>query len=137
MSTTYEAEKVDPIITDLYNQLENALLVAKNATERQLAGEAAHQVELQKVAHQRVAVDPALVDNVLQTLEDLAIVRPEGREKLAADLSADPNNPLRFLQRVVTISAGPQEGTGIPKSATAVNTEADPDGWDEVITKGA
>ena len=148
MSKTYKAEDVDPLLADLYGQVEASLEVAKSATLRLEALEAEHRVTLEKVASMqksaRVAlpeINPRVVDETLQQLEDLAIIKPEGREKIASDLASDPNNALRFMSRVLTLSAeAHSEGGGLPKSASTERpaaAESDPDGWNLVIEHGA
>lgn len=143
---TYPAAEVDPLIQDLTSQLEAALLVAQDATEKLAAVRAEQKVMLEKVASlkpQTLSLDPTLIDQALGTLEDLAIMDPRGREKIAADLTADPNNALRLLERVVNLSAeAPQQGRGVPKNASAFNSasgesESDPDGWNFVVKHGA
>lgn len=101
---------------------------------------------LEKVAAlrpQTLSLDPTLIDRALGQLEDLQIL-VGGREKIAADLTADPNNALRLLTRVATLSAeAPQQGQGVPKSASAFNQRPDAtdefveDGWDLVLKHGA
>ena len=145
--TTYPASEVDPLIQDLTSQLEAALLVAQDATEKLAAVRAEQKVMLEKVAAlkpQPFSLDPKAIDQALDYLEDdLSILLPGGREKIAADLTADPNAALRLLTRVTTLSAAaPQQGVGLPKSASALNSasgdsESDPDGWNFVVKHGA
>lgn len=144
MSATYLAADVDPIIQDLTSQVEAALLVAKSATDKLAAAEADRQIVLQKVASLKSSpvFDPALVDKTLNHLTDLAILLPGGHEKVAARLLADPNDALRFLSDVLTLSANaPQPGEGVPKSASVFNNgssqDEDPDGWGLCIKHGA
>lgn len=141
MPRTYNAEEVDPLLNDLFGQVETALGVAEDAHEKLAQLRQLHSVELQKVASNLTPVlDPALVDSTLETLEDLAILSPEGREKIASDLIGDPNNALRFLTKVLTFSAAaPQEGSGIPKSASEKRTGrgSDTEDWGSVIHNGA
>lgn len=151
MDNTYKAEEVDGIIADLYRQLEGALEVAKSAHLLLASERSSHQVELEKVAttHREEltkaasanGLDASLVDETMETLENLAILQAGGREKVASELMADPNNALRLVARVATLSAHPSnEGAGIPKSATAKKPDTndpDGDGWDKVIEEGA
>ena len=143
--TTYPASEVDPLIQDLTSQLEAALLVAQDATEKLAAVRAEQKVMLEKVAAlkpQPFSLDPKAIDQALGQLEDMQIL-VGGREKIAADLTADPNNALKLLSRVVNLSAAaPQQGVGLPKSASALNSasgdsESDPDGWNFVVKHGA
>lgn len=122
-----------------------ALLVAKSATDKLAAFEAERKVMLEKVANLRpqvLSLDPTLIDKALGQLEDMQILTG-GREKIAADLTADPNNALRLLSRVATLSVeAPQQGVGVPKTASAFNnanqeSESDPDGWNFVAKHGA
>lgn len=145
MSNTYAAADVDPLLRDLTSQVESALLIAKAATDKLAAAEADRAVVLQKVANLQAtatpSLNPSLIDQTLGTLEDLQIL-VGGREKIAADLTADPNNALRLLSRVATLSAeAPQAGVGHPKSASAFNSKpgsgSDSDGWDLVAKHGA
>jgi len=133
-------------LVSVRSQLEAALLVAQDATEKLAAVRAEQKVMLEKVASlrpQTISLDPVQIDQALGTLEDLAILQPSGREKIAADLTADPNNALRLLSRVVTLSAeAPQQGRGLPKSASGFNaptssSDSDPDGWNFVVKHGA
>jgi hypothetical protein len=142
---TYPAADVDPILADLYSQVESALEVAKSATIRCEQLEAEHRVTLEKVATMQktatkaMEIDPMVVDETLQQLVDLSLIKPEGIEKIASDLTADPNNALRLMSRVLTLSAGAHnEGTGIPKSASIKDrSTVDPDGWGLVLEHGA
>lgn len=146
--TTYPAHEVDPLIQDLTSQLEAALVVAQDATNKLAAVRAEQKVMLEKVASlkpQTLSLDPAAIDQALGHLEDMQIL-VGGREKIAADLTADPNAALRLLTRVATLSAAaPEQGVGLPKSASAFNTptaDAKPegwadDGWDLVAKHGA
>jgi hypothetical protein len=146
MSRTYRAEDVDPLIQDLLKQADDALAVAQQAHQQLEQVKAAQESEkgvlLQKIAAFKETsapgLDAGLVDETLETLEDLAIISPGSREKNAAELMEDPNNALRILGRVLTLSAGaPSQGKGHPKSASSQTTEEDPDGWTEVIRNGA
>jgi len=150
MSRTYNADEVDALVQDCMQAVTGALEVAEDAhkqaaaSDRRAAEERqrretleAQQVTLQRVA--AVTLDPKLVDETMETLEDLAFLDSRGREKIAGDLTRDPNNALILLSRIAALSAdAPQQGKGVPKSASARTIPTnDPDGWGNVIRNGA
>lgn len=96
------------------------------------------RVYLEKVAAQRVSLDPALVTETLERLESMSMVDPVTRVKLASQLARDPNQALHLVQRLLTISLpAHQEGQAVDKSADDHSSPSDPDGWGEVVRKGA
>jgi len=60
-------------------------------------------------------------------------------EKLASELTQNPNVALSLIQRFIEISAPPfSEGQGVNKSATEdTQVLGDPDGWARILSKGA
>jgi len=113
-----------------------------NAGNAAISSQAKHPILLNPNCHSR-RFSTTYTSWKNTSVEDLGVLQ-SGREKIAADLTADPNNALRLLTRVATLSAeAPQPGQGVPKSASAFNTRPDAtdefveDGWDLVLKHGA
>lgn len=103
---------------------DNSALRAKTAEQE--------RVILEKVAAAKnPGLDPKLIDDTLFALESMSLADPADHQKLAADLSNDPNAALRLAQRLVTLSVpAHQEGSAIDKSAGVTGASSvDPDGW--------
>jgi hypothetical protein len=102
---------------------DNSALRAKTAEQE--------RVILEKVAASKAPVlDPNLIDATLDALTSMSLMDPADHQKLAADLSSDPNAALRLAQRLVTLSVpAHQEGSAIDKSAGLTGADVDPDGW--------
>jgi hypothetical protein len=140
MLATYPAAEVDSLLNDMFGQVQDALGVAARSEEK--VATLQHDIELQKVAAAKPTLDPVLVDQTLEALEDLQILRAGGREKMASDLVSDPNNALRLLTRVLPLSAeAPQSGSGIPKTASASRSTTipgeQPEDWSSILRDGA
>jgi hypothetical protein len=97
------------------------------------------RVYLEKVAAAKASVlDQELVDQTLRQLEDMSLVAAGSRAKLANTLITDPNQALHLLQRLVPLSLpAHQEGQAVDKSAGDRTSSSDPDGWGDVVRKGA
>jgi hypothetical protein len=110
---------------------ENSGLRAKNAEQE--------RVILEKVAATKTPVlSPDLIEDTLKSLEAMSLMDPADHQKLASDLSKDPNAALLLAQRLVTLSVpAHQEGSAIEKSAGATDETVDPDGWYLCIRKRA
>lgn len=116
--------------------------LAKQVGELQTKLAQADKVILEKVAQEkrasRPALDSAVVQETLNKLVDLSLIDRRETEKLATFLGQDPNSALRLVQRVATLSVpSHSEGRGVDKSASHISPAADPDGWGNVILKGA
>jgi len=110
------------------------------ATNDGLRAKTAEQerVILEKVAASAQALDPALIESTLKSLEAMSLMDPADHQKLAADLSNNPNAALHLAQRLVTLSVpAHQEGSAIEKSAGTMGTAVDPDGWHLCVRKRA
>jgi len=108
----------------------NAGLQAKAAEQE--------RVILEKVAAKRPGLNPELIESTLQSLEAMSLADPADHQKLAADLSNDPNAALHLAQRLITLSVpAHQEGSAIEKSAGVSGPAVDPDGWYLCIRKRA
>ncbi len=139
---TYPAAEFDQLLQDTWKLAESALAVATNK-DAECTRLIAEKVELEKVAaankaaatraEKPFAFDASRIDDTLDLLQDLAILKPEGREKIAAALIADPHNILDLLTKVATSSQlAPEQGRGLAKSASAratANASKDVDGW--------
>ena len=153
MSTTAATE--DPLLLETWKLAEDTLAVAegaearaKAATDRitvlegELKAAEAKLVTLEKVASAPQALDATRIDETLDSLQDLAVIDPRGREKFAAALAADPNYALDLMVRVAQLSqTAPESGGGLQKTASLRDASGkgskDPDGWGNVVTGGA
>lgn len=62
----------------------------------------------------------------------------ENIQKLASELRRDPNQALQLAVAVAKLSVpSPDQGSGLPKTATQQKPDADRDGWSAVIALGA
>jgi hypothetical protein len=99
--------------------------------ERQLASQ--EKVILEKVAKSQT-LNPVDLDRLFDRFEDLHIMTPKERTKLAAHIQRDPNLifPL-FLKAAEMLSGAPAEGGGISKDEAFGEREdiIDCDGWDD------
>lgn len=143
MPLHYPAAEAEAIIQEVWQMAEDSLAVAKQATE-EAAQLRADKVILEKVASERPAekpFTPQQIDQTLGVLEDLAIITPDTREKLAASLVAEPTGMLKLLEKVAQLSLpAPDSGEGVGKTASRKATptqDEDPDGWGEIVRLGA
>jgi hypothetical protein len=113
-------------------------LCAQLETEHAAKSAEAERVYLEKVASLRPAFDAGLMATTLSQLEALSMIEPGTRVKLASQLAQEPNQALHLVQRLLSISSpAHQEGAAIDKSAGDHAPSSDPDGWGEVVRKGA
>ncbi len=102
----------------------------------------AQVVELEKVASVNTspvpAIDPELVDQTIRNLTASSFIDAEHSTKLATEIKKDPSVALRLVQRFIEISSHPfSEGQGVEKFASSEASLGDPDGWFNVLNKGA
>ena len=95
-------------------------------------------VELEKVATHKNTVDADLVKQTVRNLVASAYVEPAYAEKLATELQDNPTAALHLIQRFIENSTPPfSEGQGVAKLASGDATTNDPDGWFNVVSRGA
>lgn len=98
-------------------------------------------VELEKVASDNSStpkIDSSLVSQTVRNLVASSFLESEHAEKLASEIQKDPSVALRLVQRFIEISTPPfSEGQGVQKTASEEKNLGDPDGWSNVVSKGA
>ena len=139
--SNYTPETVEPLIADLLGNLEEALMLAKSATDEVAA--------LKAAAATAAAVKPVVLEKVasipdeditasLSTLVDNGFLDSKDVAGVASAIKADPSVALKVASRIAILSAAPtSQGAGIAKSASAqVDAPSnDPDGWSDCITE--
>jgi len=135
---------VMPILDEALELAESALLAQQseqkkiaakeqeNATLRQQLADQ-ERVILEKVAKQRV-LNPIELDRLFDQFENLNILTPKERVKLASHIQRDPNLLLPMFQKAAEmLTKAPGEGSGLDKEdGSQPGGGKDPDGWDDL-----
>lgn len=128
-------------IIELLQLVEDSLEQAKSAYA-ELASERQEKTRLEKIASTRSAVDPAAVRETVDLLVEHNYIDEGVREKLAAEICANPANVLRFTNRLIQISVPAySEGRGVPKEASfagrGTSSSDENSLWQKCVTSGA
>jgi Mg2+ and Co2+ transporter CorA len=88
------------------------------------------RVILEKVANQQI-INPLELERLLDQFEDLHILSPKERVKLAAHVQRNPSLIIPVFQKAADmLSKAPSEGAGIAKEESGIAKEdEDVDGW--------
>ena len=127
--SNYNAETVEPLMAEMLQTVEDALMLAKTASDELAALKAAQAkpVVLEKVA----SIPDEDINATLDTLVENGFLDRNDADGVATAVKADPSVALKIASRIATLSAAPApQGAGVTKTteATKVN-ERDPDGW--------
>ena len=129
-------------VQELLSLVEDSLEQAKKAfTELRQIQDA--KVELEKVASESMPkFSPGVVNKTVRMLVQHNFLPAVEQEKFASQLVEHPENALKLVQRLLTISApAHDEGRGVPKSASTKTTDSpsaeDNSAWTKVIKEGA
>lgn len=145
MPVILDSTALAPVLDEALGLAEEALLALQTDQEkiatkdrdivdlrRQLADQ--EKVILEKVAKTN-RLNPVDLDLLFDRLEDLQIMSPKERTKLASLVMRDPNLivPL-FMKAADKLSGAPAEGGGVSLEdfgATKNNNRNDDDGWED------
>lgn len=131
--SSYTKEEVDPLLAAMLLNVEEALTLAKSASDELAALKAAQAkpVVLEKVA----SIPDADINATLDTLVENGFLDTNDAAGVAAAVKADPAVALKIASRIATISAAPaSQGAGVAKAASdKPAASSDPDGWHECI----
>ena len=139
--SNYTPETVEPLIADLLGNLEEALMLAKSATDEvaALKAAAATAASVKPVVLEKVASIPDEdISASLSTLVDNGFLDSKDVAGVASAIKADPSVALKVASRIAILSAAPtSQGAGIAKSASAQEeaSSIDPDGWSDCINE--
>ena len=133
--SNYTAETVEPLLAEMLQSVEDALMLAKTASDQLAALKAAEAkpVVLEKVA----SLPDEDINATLTTLVENGFLDPKDSAGVAAAVKADPAVALKIASRIATLSAAtPSQGAGVAKTASAKASadESDPDGWRDCVS---
>ncbi len=95
-------------------------------------------VELEKVAAAAERPPDEIVDDVLDSLEDLDLMSPEKRARMSESLKS-ASGPILLLHRVLQRFGPPEPGEAVPQekpASVAGRPEWDEDGFTDLLKQG-
>jgi cell division septum initiation protein DivIVA len=145
MNDSYEKKAVDNLLEKIAEFIGDTLqevekIDTENRTLQQKVAELSNEkVELEKVAGAGTNVKPQLVDALLDRMVDIKLLPGDERVDMREKLANDSNGIFRLaINLTKQLDSSYQVGQGTTKqSSSQESNDLDPDGWGEVVERGA